>query len=76
MKNKTKYHTVGTIPKSNIKIVERGKIDTFNTQIHVPDRKTKRRFDVQKAQLYQRERSCNVFTLINESPKDHTSKTT
>jgi len=32
MKNK-KYHTVGTIPKSNIKIVERGKIDTPNTQI-------------------------------------------
>jgi hypothetical protein len=30
MKN-PKYHTVGTIPKSNIKIVERGKIDTINT---------------------------------------------
>ena len=30
MKNQ-KYHTVGTIPKSNIKIVERGKIDTANT---------------------------------------------
>jgi hypothetical protein len=29
-----KYHTVGTIPKSNIKIVERGKIDISNTQIH------------------------------------------
>jgi hypothetical protein len=29
-----KYHTFGTIPKSNIKIVERGKIDTPNTQIH------------------------------------------
>ena len=29
-----KYHTLGTIPKSNIKIVERGKIDTSNTQIH------------------------------------------
>ena len=29
-----KYHTVGTIPKSNRKIVERGKIDTFNTQIY------------------------------------------
>jgi len=29
-----KYHTVCTIPKSNIKIVERGKIDTHNTQIH------------------------------------------
>jgi hypothetical protein len=27
-----KYPTVGTIPKSNIKIVERGKIDTPNTQ--------------------------------------------
>ena len=27
-----KYHTVGTIPISNIKIVERGKIDTSNTQ--------------------------------------------
>ena len=32
MKNE-KYHTVGTIPKSNIKILERGKIDTPNTQI-------------------------------------------
>jgi hypothetical protein len=30
MKSK-KYHTVGTIPKSNIKIVARGKIDTPNT---------------------------------------------
>jgi hypothetical protein len=29
-----KYHTVGTISKSNIKIVERGKIDITNTQIH------------------------------------------
>ena len=28
MKNK-KYDTVGTIPKSNIKIVEKGKIDTL-----------------------------------------------
>ena len=33
MKNK-KYHTVGTVPKSNRKIVERGKIDTLSTQIH------------------------------------------
>ena len=32
MKNK-KYHTFETIPKSNIKIVERGKIYTPNTQI-------------------------------------------
>ena len=32
-KNPTKYHTVGTIPKSNIKIVERGKIGISNTQI-------------------------------------------
>ena len=32
MKNK-KYHTVGTIPKSNRKIVERGKIDTPNIHI-------------------------------------------
>jgi hypothetical protein len=31
-KAKTKQnHTVGTIPKSNIKMVERGKIDTINT---------------------------------------------
>ena len=29
-----KQHTVGTNPKSNIKIVERGKIDTPYTQIH------------------------------------------
>ena len=27
------YHTVRTFPKSNRKIVERGKIDTSNTQI-------------------------------------------
>jgi hypothetical protein len=33
MKN-NKYHTVGTVPKSNRKIVERDKIDTSNTQIH------------------------------------------
>ena len=31
---KNKYHTVRTILKSNIKIVEKGQIDTFNTQIH------------------------------------------
>ena len=29
-----KNTTVGTIPKSNIEIVERGKIYTSNTQIH------------------------------------------
>jgi hypothetical protein len=29
MKSK-KYHTVGTVPKSNIKILEKGKIDTSN----------------------------------------------
>ena len=33
MKNK-KYHTVGPIPKLNIKIVERGKGYTPNTQIY------------------------------------------
>ena len=33
MKNK-KYHTVGTIHKSDIKIVERGKMDTPNTEMH------------------------------------------
>jgi len=33
-KMKTKYHTVVTIPNSNRKIVERGIIDTPNTQIH------------------------------------------
>ena len=27
-----KYQTIGKIPKLNIKIVERGKIDTHNTQ--------------------------------------------
>jgi hypothetical protein len=31
---KTKYHTVGTTPKSITKIVERDKMDTTNTQIH------------------------------------------
>jgi len=34
MKNK-KYHTVRTVPKSNRKIVERGKIDTLCTQLNV-----------------------------------------
>ena len=29
-----KYHTVGTIPKSNRKIVEKGKPDTCSTQIY------------------------------------------
>ncbi len=29
---KKKYHTVGTIPQSNIKIVERGKSDTPNVR--------------------------------------------
>jgi hypothetical protein len=33
MKNK-KYHTVGTISKSNIKIVETGKIDAPDIQLH------------------------------------------
>jgi hypothetical protein len=33
MKNK-KYHTVGMIPKSNRKIVEKGKIDALNTNIY------------------------------------------
>jgi hypothetical protein len=30
---KQKYHNVGTVPKSNRKIVERGKIDTLYTEI-------------------------------------------
>jgi len=29
-----KYYTVGIVPKSNRKIVERGKIDTPDTQKH------------------------------------------
>jgi hypothetical protein len=29
-----KYHTTGTFPKSKREIVERGKIDTHNIQIH------------------------------------------
>jgi hypothetical protein len=33
LKNK-KHHTVGTVPKSNIKIVGRGKSDTTNKQMH------------------------------------------
>jgi len=32
---KKKYHTVGTIPKSDRKIVERGKMDTPSTQIQL-----------------------------------------
>ena len=31
---KNKYLTIGTFPTSNRKIVERGKVDTTNTQIH------------------------------------------
>ena len=31
---KKKYHTVGTVQKSNRKILERGIIDIPNTQIH------------------------------------------
>jgi len=37
IKNKMKnqrYHTVSTIPKSNIKIAERGQIDTHSTHTH------------------------------------------
>ena len=35
IKNKNKkYDTFGTIPKSNIKIAKRGKIDSLTTQIH------------------------------------------
>ena len=32
--NENKYRTVRTILQSNIKIVETGKIDTVNIQIH------------------------------------------
>jgi tRNA(Ile)-lysidine synthase TilS/MesJ len=32
--NAKKHHTVETIPKSNIKIVEKVKINTSNTKIH------------------------------------------
>jgi hypothetical protein len=34
MKSKINTTLFGTVPKCNIKIVERGKIDTTNTQIH------------------------------------------
>ena len=34
MKKQNNTETVGTISKSNIKIVERDKIDILNTQIH------------------------------------------
>jgi hypothetical protein len=34
-KNKNKkYHNVGTIPKSNMKIVEKGTMETPYTQVH------------------------------------------
>jgi len=33
LRSKT-YNTVGTVPNSNRKIVERGKIDTLNTHKH------------------------------------------
>jgi hypothetical protein len=29
------YHTVGTVPKSNFKIIERGKTDTPNTRMYI-----------------------------------------
>jgi hypothetical protein len=32
-----KYHTVGTVPKSNWKMVEKGKMDNLNTHIPVHD---------------------------------------
>jgi len=34
IKGKKKYHTVGTIPRSNIKIIESGNIDTSITLIN------------------------------------------
>jgi hypothetical protein len=34
MKNK-KYHAVGTGPKSNSKVIEKGKIDSTYTQIYM-----------------------------------------
>jgi len=34
MKNKKKYHTVGTVPKSHRKIIEMCNIDTSSTQLH------------------------------------------
>ena len=32
--NIKKYHTVGTVPKSNTKMIERGQIDTPTKQMH------------------------------------------
>ena len=34
MKNKKKYHSVGTVPKFYRAMIERGKIETLNTHIH------------------------------------------
>ena len=34
MKNKKKYHTVGTVSKSHRKIIEMCNIDTSSTQLH------------------------------------------
>ena len=33
MEYKKKYNALGTIPRSNIKMLERGKFNTSNTQI-------------------------------------------
>jgi hypothetical protein len=44
MENK-KYHTVGTVSKSNAKIIERGKIDTPNIQIQERSLAWYRHFD-------------------------------
>jgi hypothetical protein len=32
-----KYHIIGTVPKSDRKIVDRGKINTTDTIIHFPE---------------------------------------
>ena len=55
MKTK-KYHTVGTVPKFNTKIVETGKMDTPNTQIH--DRSLSW-FDTPNTQIH--DRSLSYF---------------
>ena len=59
MKNK-KYHTVGTIPKSYIKIVERGKIDTPNTK------KNQFFFSMQKIWHWRNLKKLNVHFWFDE----------
>jgi len=75
-----KYHTVRTIPKSNIKIVERSKLDTPNTQIHdhslswlgtgtsIKRGRVKLVLCAQTFPLSEMMRSCKCFSHVSKIP--------